>query len=144
MEWIDDIVLGLVDEFNTNDVYELCDYLNISIRRLPSDNILLKDKAGFYYRDFEDNEAIFIKNGLHPSLERFVLSHELGHALCNTDLLNAAFSLCNKGKFEKQANYFAFKLNDINFDKVELDGMSLEQVATCVNVPYQALLQLIT
>lgn len=77
------------------------------------------------------------------SLEKFILSHELGHALCNPDLLCAAFTFSNKGKFERQANYFAFKLINIKFDEIELEGMSLEQIAALTQIPYNVLSQFI-
>lgn len=143
MGWIDNIILGLIDKYNTQNIYELCDYLDIKIKKLDSDNLLLRKKDAFYYRDFQDNEVIFIKNSLPLSLERFILSHELGHALCNPDLLCAAFTFSNKGKFERQANYFAFKLSDIKFDEIELKDMSLEQISTCVNIPYGVLKQFV-
>lgn len=143
MEWIDNIILGLIDKYNTRNVYELCDYLDIKIKKLDSNTLLLRKKDAFYYRDFQDNEVIFIKNNLPLSIERFILSHELGHALCNPDLLCAAFTFSNKGKFERQANYFAFKLSDVKFDEVEFKGMSLEQISTCVNIPYEILKQFV-
>ncbi|MCD2345766.1 ImmA/IrrE family metallo-endopeptidase [Clostridium guangxiense] len=143
MEWIDNIILGLIDKYNTRNVYELCDYLGIKIKKLDSNNLILRKKDAFYYRDFQNNEAIFIKNNLPLSLEKFILSHELGHALCNPDLLCAAFTFSNKGKFEKQANYFAFKLNNTKFDEVELEGMTIEQIASCLELPYEPLKQLV-
>lgn len=143
MEWIDNIVLGLIDKYNTRNVYELCDYLDIAIKKLDPTNILLRKKDAFYYRDFQDNEIIFIKNNLSLPLEKFILSHELGHALCNPDLLCAAFTFSNKGKFEKQANYFALKISNIKFDEVELDGMTIEQIASCLELPYEPLKQLV-
>ncbi|URZ05268.1 ImmA/IrrE family metallo-endopeptidase [Clostridium felsineum] len=143
MEWIDNIILGLIDKFNTRDVYELCDCLNIKIVKLPFDSILLRKKDALYYRDYKDNEIIFINNTLPLSLEKFILAHELGHALCNPNLLCAAFTFSNKGKFEKQANYFAFKLSNIKFDEVALMGMSLEQIAAYIEIPYKVLRQFI-
>ncbi|MCR3758719.1 ImmA/IrrE family metallo-endopeptidase [Clostridium felsineum] len=143
MEWIDNIILGLIDKFNTRDVYELCDCLNIKIVKLPFDSILLRKKDALYYRDYKDNEIIFINNTLPFSLEKFILAHELGHALCNPNLLCAAFTFSNKGKFEKQANYFAFKLSNIKFDEVALMGMSLEQIAAYIEIPYKVLRQFI-
>ncbi|AAK78527.1 Zn-dependent peptidase ImmA (M78 family) [Clostridium acetobutylicum] len=143
MEWIDNIILGLVSNFKTRDVHELCDCLNIKVIKLPFNNILLRKKDALYYRDYQNNEIIFIKDNLPLSLEKFILSHELGHALCNPDLLCAAFTFSNKGKFERQANYFAFKLINIKFDEIELEGMSLEQIAALTQIPYNVLSQFI-
>ena len=143
MKWIDNIVLGLIDEYNTNDIYELCFYLNIKLVKLDPSNILLRTKDAYYYRDFNDKEVIFIRNDLILSLERFILAHELGHALCHTELLCVGFTFSNKHKLEKQANYFAFKLAKINFDEVELYEMTLEQICCLLELPYNAVNQLV-
>ena len=140
MKWIDNIVLGLIERYGSNDVYELCNALDIGIAKLNSDNILLKGKMAFYYRDANNKEIIFIRNDLHPKLEEFILKHELGHALCHPSLLSAGYS--NIGKLERQANYFALKLSNIKFDKTELEGMTLEQIAAYINIPYKVLQQL--
>ncbi|MEY8001172.1 ImmA/IrrE family metallo-endopeptidase [Clostridium sp. Mt-5] len=142
MEWIDNIVSGLLETYDTNNPYELCDSLGIKIVKLKPSNILLRSKDAFYYRDIENNEVIFIRNDLNEILERFILSHELGHALCNPDLLCAAFNFSNKGKIEKQANYFAFKLSGIKFDETELQGMTLKQISAYTGIPYNILSQL--
>lgn len=143
MDWIDDIILGLVDQYNTTDIYELCDAEFIEIIKLDSSNILLREKDAFYYRDFEDKEVIFIRNNLHPLIEQFILKHELGHALCHPDLLGAAYTFSNKGKLERQANYFALKLSNLSLDEVELREMTLEQIACYVGIPYEPLKQLV-
>ena len=143
MEWIDNIVLGLIDEYNTNDIYELCFYLNIMIVKLDSNNVLLKRRDAYYYRDLDDNEVIFIKDDLKPPLEKFILKHELGHALCHTELLCVGFNFTNKNKLEKQANYFAFKLSKIVFDEIELYEMTLEQICCSLEIPYNAINQLV-
>lgn len=143
MEWIDNIALGLIDEYGTNDVYELCDYLNIKIVKLDSSNVLLRNKNAYYYRDLDDKEVIFIKNGLTLSLEKFILNHELGHALCHTKLLSVGFTFSNKNKLERQANYFALKLGAIYFDEIELYEMTLEQICCSLEIPYDVVNKLV-
>lgn len=143
MKWIDDLILGLVEEHGTRDVYELCDILEIEIREVDSSNILLHNHDAFYYRYFNNKEIIFISNCIDDRIKEFVLKHELGHALCHPDLLNAGYSLINIGKLEKQANYFALKLSNIYFDKVQLNEMTLEQIANCLSIPYEPLKQLV-
>lgn len=142
MEWIDIIILGLIESYGTRDVYELCDCLGIEIRTVEPSNFILDGHEAFYYRNFHDNEIIFISNELEDHIKDFVLKHELGHALCH-DEPSAAFSLVNIGKLERQANYFAFRLSDIKFDDVELQGMTLEQIASCLELPYEPLKQLV-
>lgn len=139
MKWIDNIVLGLIERYGSNNVYELCDALNIKIINLNPNNILLKNKEAFYYRDMGSKEIIFIRNNFEPLFEEFILKHELGHALCHPKLLYAGYS--NTGKLEREANYFALKLSNIKFDKIELEGMTFEQIATYMNVPFDILKQ---
>lgn len=142
MEWIDNIIVGLLDTYETNNPYELCNYLGIKIIKLEPENALLRKKDAFYYRDLEDKEVIFIKNNLNELTERFIIAHELGHALCNPDLLRASFVLSNKGKLEKQANYFAFNLLNIFLDKSNLKDLTLKQISSYTYTPYTVLMQL--
>ncbi|KNF10067.1 putative Zn peptidase [Gottschalkia purinilytica] len=141
MNWIDDYVYGLIEFFKTDNIYDLYDYLGIQINKLDKDNILLLGNDGLYHRDFLDKEIVFIRNDLSIEYEKFILAHELGHAIIHTDIYNAAFnkSLVNKGKIEKQANYFAFKLLNIKFDSVELEGFTLDQISHAIGLPTRVL-----
>ncbi len=106
--WIKDIVIGLVETYETNDVYTLCDYLNIEI--LITDNN--KNADSYFLRNKTGDEFIFIKPELNHKEERSLLAHELGHALLHTDYGVAYYykGSCNKGKLEIQANTFAAEL----------------------------------
>ncbi|SHI91321.1 protein of unknown function [Clostridium amylolyticum] len=141
-KWIDDIILGLIDRYGTNNIYEICNDEGIKIVKLDPENILLNKKEAYYYRDIEGNEVIFIRNNLDPNLEQFILKHELGHALLHPDILSAPYTLSNTGKLERQANYFALKLSNLKFDRVELEGMTLEQISKYFKIPYKPLEQL--
>jgi len=143
MVWIDEIISGILETYRTNDPYELCDELGIYIFKLdPSSSILAKDES-IYFRKLYDHEVIFIRDDLPLNHERFYIRHELGHAILHPELKNSYNkNLINKYKLEKQANYFAFKLTDITFDEAELHNMTLEQIASCIGIPYAALKQL--
>lgn len=143
--WIDNIIEGIKDTYNTSNIYELYDYLNIKIIKLDFNNILLKGNESFYYRNLFESEIVFIRNDLNIHYKKFILSHELGHALLHTHIFEAAFNinLINIGKLEKQANYFAIKLLDIRFDEIQMHQMTYEQIASCVEVPVRALKQLV-
>ncbi len=145
MEWIDEIIMGLIDMYGTNDIYEIYDCLDIRIVKLDKNNITLRNNDAFYYRNYLGNEIVFIRNDLLPPFEKFILAHELGHALLHTRVLTAAFNkdLINVGKLERQANYFALKLENIMFDEVELREMTLEQIASSLELPYKPLKQLV-
>ncbi|MDF2883823.1 MAG: phage repressor protein [Clostridiaceae bacterium] len=135
--WINNILIGLKETYDTNNIYELYDYLKIEIIRLNSDHTLLKGNEAFYYRDYFGNETVLLKNNLNLSYEKFVLSHELGHALLHTDVYSAAFNknLINQGKLEKQANYFAIKLLNLELESIEFEGFTIEQIACSLDLP---------
>lgn len=135
--WINNILLGLKDTYDISNIYDLFDCLNIKIVKLESNNILLQGNEAFYYRAYLGKELVFIKNDLYLEYEKFVLAHELGHAVLHTDIYEAAFSkrLLNIGKLERQANYFAFKLLDIDLDPITYQDFTIGQIASSLNLP---------
>lgn len=116
--WINNILEGIRDTYDTDNIYELYDFLNIRIIKLEPNNILLGGNESLYNRDYFEMELVFIRNDLNLNHEKFILSHELGHALLHTHIYEAAFNkdLINVGKLERQANYFAFKFLNIDFN----------------------------
>ena len=143
-KWIDDIVGDMITKYNTNNIYELYNFQNIEIKRLDPMNTLLQDNDSLYIREFFGNEIVFIRNDIPIELEKFILSHELAHALLHTDIFMAAFNTnTNNDKLEKQANYFALKLINCTFDEIELEGMSLEQIGSYLNIPFEPLCQVV-
>lgn len=137
MEWIDSIVIGLVEKYGTRDVYELCDALEIEIRPIAPSNILLHGHKAYYYRYFNDTEIIFIDNTIEESSKKdFILKHELGHALCNAEITSAAYVNTNTGKIEKEANYFAMQLSNLELDEVSMYQFTYEQVAAYLHIPH--------
>ena len=145
LEWIDSYILGLIDLYDTCNIYELFDYLNIKIKKLDKDNVLLQHNEAFYNRFSSSGEIIFIRDDLPANYEKFILAHELAHAIIHVSLFEAAFNieLINNGKLELQANYFAFKLTNIFFDETELQGMTIEQIANCLELPCAPLKQVV-
>ncbi len=140
--WIDDYVIGLIDLYGTNDIHELYNYLDIKIIRVNKDNILLRgDSDAVYQRNFFDEEIVFIRNNLNYKYEKFVLAHELGHAILHIEVYNAAFNkrFLKHGKLEKQADYFAVKLLDIKIDPVEFENLTMEQIASSLCLPRRCL-----
>lgn len=143
--WIDKIINDLFCKYGTNNIYELIDIFEIKIMYVEPNNILLKGNDSLYIRDYLGIEVIFIRNDINCNLEKFILRHEFAHAILHTNVFTAAFNRAcmNKDKYEKQANYFAFKLMNIEYDEIELSGMSLEQIASCIEIPIEPLYQLI-
>lgn len=144
MKWINQIALGLMDTYHTNDPYELCDLLNIKIIKVDYNNIMLQGDPSLYIRDYFGKEVIFIRNGLIKKHELFYLRHELGHAVLHINITNSLNKhLINIPKLEKQADYFALKLSQLELDEIEMHKMTIEQIASCVQIPSRALKQLI-
>lgn len=135
--WIDNILLGLKETYDTNNIYDLYDFLDIQVVKLEPNNLLLNGNEALYYRDYFKNEVVFMRNDLNLDYEKFVLAHEIAHALLHTNVYEAAFNknLLNICKFEKQANYFAIKLLRLELDPIEYEGFSLDQVASSLGLP---------
>lgn len=140
--WIDLAIIGLFEKYETetNDPYELCDLLEISIYKVDPEHSYLLGNNAVYMRKYFDGEAIFIRNDLNENHEIFYLRHEIGHAVLHVNVEDS--SLCNKPKLEQQANYFAFRLGNISFDVIELHEMTIDQIASCLEVPLDPLKQL--
>lgn len=142
MEWIDNIVIGLIDTFGTRNPYELCDALEIEIQKVDKENPLIQGNDSTYFRGFFQNEVILLRNDLDKEHEEFYLLHELGHAIIHTHVDNSN-DLINRGKHERQANYFAFKIINLKFDEFELQDFTIEQVSRHLRIPLKPLKQLV-
>ena len=91
----------------------------------------MQGNEAIYIRNYLGTEIVFIRDDLPYKYEKFILSHELGHALLHLDVVTAAYNaqLINKGKLERQADYFALKLLNVSIDKDYYEGYSFEQLA---------------
>lgn len=141
MKWIKNIIDGLVEMYNTRNVYELIDLLGITIIRKNYSN---SNKKARFFRNSLGDEYIFLDNNLNEYEEKYVLAHELGHAILHTDLSCEYFyfSNINSDKIEFQANYFATELliDDKSLDKEFLMDKSINQLACYLGVPEQMVL----
>jgi len=140
MEWIDNIVVGLIDTYSTNDPYELCDLLGIIIKKVDREYILLGGNESSYFRNAFGNELIYLRDDLDRKHQEFYLLHEIGHAIIHTHV-DCSNQLANIGRLEKQANYFAFKIANIIFDKYELQDLTIEQISKHLRIPLKPLRQ---
>ena len=131
LTWIDEYVSGVIDYCYSQDIFEIYNTLNINIERIDKDDYLLQGNEALYIRNYFGLETVFIKDDLPYKYEKFILAHELGHALLHTEIAKAAYNskLINGGKLEKQADYFALKLLDIKIDEDLYEGYTLEQLA---------------
>lgn len=137
MKWIDTYVDGLIELCNSSDVYDIYSNFNIDINKLDSSSFILQGNDSIYIRDYFQNELVFIRADLSYKYTSFILAHELGHAMLHTEVNEAAYnsSLMNKGKLEKQADYFALRLLNIELDPIEFMDLSIEQIANSLEIP---------
>lgn len=142
MKWIDEIVVGTIDFYRTNNPFDILNAMGIEVVRLDKDEPLLMGKHCIYIMDFN---TIYIRNDMPLKHELFYLGHEIGHIALHYKEGQGYVSIMipNDLKTEKQANYFAFKLNQITFDEIELYEMSVDQIACTLELPLEPLKQLV-
>lgn len=134
MDWIDNIVQGLLDLYNTDDPFELCDYLNIKL--IKTDTKILRGQNSMYFRCLGGRECILYATGLRYRRLKYYILHELGHALLHPNLACSAHT--NNGKLERQANYFAIKM--LFHDGFEgVDGLTVENAALENDIPVKVM-----
>lgn len=128
-----DIVLGLIELYGTNDVFELCDYLNIEIIKKQD----LKFES-YFSRNLYGDEFIYINDNIDIKKKRELIAHELGHAILHTGLDVAYYnnSLLNKPQIEREANEFAAELliRDEDLYSCFFDNQTIGGLAYCLEV----------
>ena len=134
--YIKNTVDKLIENFETNDPFELADYMGIIIIKEPLGSI------NGYYNKFVRQKFIHLNSNLDERLQLFVCAHELGHAVMHPDantpfLKNKTFYSVNK--LERQANIFAATLliDDDIFNRYA--GESLDYIAMVKKIPLELL-----
>lgn len=135
MLWVREIVNGLIETYETNDVYEICDILNIEIVR----DSKKKSPKSYFSRNNLGDEFIFLNESLCVIEEKALIAHEIGHAILHPEINIAYYSsndFVGKNKLERQADYFAAELllYDIDFSEYLLGGQTKRDLAHAVNV----------
>ena len=126
------LVAYLVRTYKTNDPTQIAECINITVIRMPLD-----DMAGFY-KYINRRKYIFLNSDIRDdSFLRVVLAHELGHAIMHPHE-NCAFinkhTLLLTTKIERQANVFtAFLLID---DNMLLDYKDFTREQFCKSTGY--------
>lgn len=115
----------LVNTYDTNNVREIAEYLNIAIEhqefraKTLDSRLIISNGAGY----------IFIRPGLDSAYENFLIAHELGHYILHYDE-NISFNFLRriyKTRLEKEANTFAcFLLICDEYDNIK----------TCDNIEF--------
>ncbi len=133
--YITKLIENLKRKYNTECPYELASCLNIMIIIEPL------GKALGIYAYLNKTRTIFIDSDLNEYERRFVLAHEIGHALLHTKsscFFNNTHSFY-KSKREYEANIFAseFLVNLDYTDELYLEGYSIGQLASFYKVPIE-------
>lgn len=129
------IIAGLIEMYQTNNPFQLCDYLNIKIIR----SNLGSEIKGFFQRTSNGYEIIHINSELNDNESKYICAHELGHAIMHIDLSLQFFienPLQIKNKYEIQADKFAAELLiPDNLEPCELEGMTAKELGCYFGVP---------
>lgn len=130
---IDKIVKKLIKTHNTTNPSELAELLDIGI--IEHD---LKTAYGMY-KLVNRNKFIFINIRLDDITKRFVIAHELGHAILHRKSPGFYFknhTLIDTCVFENEANIFASELLIDNNELLEVlnYGWTIPQLASYFNV----------
>lgn len=132
MDWIIEIVDGLIELYKTRNVYELLELLEITLVKKK----LINDEKGRFLRNIFGDEFIFISDKLSSVEEKIVIAHELGHLILHTNLSTSYYTgnhLLIKNKYETEANKFAAEL--LISDEVEIsEGMTTKELAYYLEV----------
>ena len=108
MKWIDEIVTGLIETIGSNNLDDILSELKIHKFIVSPDNSLLQGNQAVYQR-IGDFECIYISDDVLN--KDFVIAHEIGHAILHVEEMTMFYNpLLNKGKLEREADYFASKL----------------------------------
>lgn len=119
---------NIVNNYNTTNIKEICDYLDIEIAYTEFKAKTLESRLMI----IDGNGYIFVRPNLDERYENFLIAHELGHYILHYDK-NINFNFLKriyKTRLEKEANSFACKLlmSDINIKEQEnIDFIAMEK-----------------
>lgn len=131
-------VIDIINKYNTSNIYELCDCLNIKVKLDP-----LGSTKG-YFLNVAENYFITLNSDLDDWEKQVVLAHELGHAILHNDtnicfLKSYTYSVTNK--LENEANEFAAHLliddDALNSFSKGYDHVTVEQTGKHFQVPVE-------
>lgn len=112
-------VKDLKEKYNTNNPFEICEQMDISVRKKTFNPSF---KAIFVYA-CEDHPIITINDGYMEKSKHILCAHELGHIVLGHEGVNNFES--ENLKAEREANLFAlYMLFDENEFDIKFENMS--------------------
>lgn len=131
---INKLIRQLTNKYKTKNPYELASCLDVMIFEVE-----LKNTLGMY-RYINRTKTIFINCNLSEEVKRFVLAHELGHAVLHTKE-NCFYlkrnTFMKTSFYEVEANKFAGELliDDNEFKSAIGKGFTASMLASYFEVP---------
>ncbi|MBR4283062.1 MAG: ImmA/IrrE family metallo-endopeptidase [Clostridia bacterium] len=124
----------LYKKFDTCNPLRLCEYLGINL--MYSDLPPVTDGIYFTVRD---NQVILVNQNISREKARYVIAHELGHALLHPDqnyMFMANRTLMKTGRYEIEADYFCVSLLLCDILKNnQVDNMTSLELAKMAGLP---------
>ena len=132
-EEIDNIVVGLVESASSRNLGDILSELNISLYRIDASRPLLRGGYACYIES-PKRDTIYLSRDCPDEMRSFVIAHEIGHAVLH-DVEIRHYGISKRGdKEEEEADYFALRLLDPDWDMTEVEGYSSDEVATMLGV----------
>lgn len=132
-EYIKETVNKLKKKYKTDNPKTIAYSENIEVIYCPLD-------IWGMYKYIKRNKVIFVNSCLTESEQHFVLIHEIGHAILHPKsncFFSNATNYLNKVKIEYEANVFLAEFSIYDIDESELNGYSINQIASKFNVPVE-------
>lgn len=141
--YIIDVLRKLKKKYGTLDIYELCEKMGILIHYYPMGKNS-KSGKGFFTRQSKIR-VITVNSDLSGIVQKFVIAHELGHAVLHYDPYIQMFRdmvlFDETAVTELEANLFAAEilLGDEDVIRLLRGGISFFETAAALNVPAELL-----
>ncbi|MCI5654945.1 ImmA/IrrE family metallo-endopeptidase [Candidatus Pseudoruminococcus sp.] len=138
MENIERITSNLVQKYNTNSPFELCDYLGVNViyQELPD------CVRGFFIKILK-SFVVVINNTVDEDEAKVVCAHELGHIILHSETnsisLNSRTYLCTS-KYEREADLFAVNLLLQGEIFPTDDNLSAEEISRITHIPLKLIM----
>jgi len=121
-------------KYETCDPYRICEYLGINL--MYADLPPVTD--GMYF-SVENNKIILVNQNISQNKARYVIAHELGHALLHPDqnyMYMAGRTFMKTGRYENEADYFCVSLLLCEILKNNLlENMTSLQISQLAGIP---------
>lgn len=134
-DYVKRVVMNLKKKHSTNCPYELAEQLDIILIIEP-----LGKPLGMY-KYINRSKVIWLNSSMNEEEKRYVLAHEIGHAVLHpkSSCFFSSVKNINTSKKEYEANLFAAELLlEVDEDDISyINGYSVNQLASCYKVPIE-------